>query len=143
MYKGERWECDTQAFKLGDGHLVCHHWDSIPAIWTTKAATKNKQEMQRTQSNLGIMREYVPMDDVGEEVVVLEPVVDSDLLVVNGQRARVDAPLVFLRRVRTELPRKDIQDLLAHPTALKIFRSVACKWFMSVFWEYSLALLAT
>ena len=94
---------------------------------TTKAATKNKQEMQRTQSNLGIMREYVPMDDVGEEVVVLEPVVDSDLLVVNGQRARVDAPLVFLRRVRTELPRKDIQDLLAHPTALKIFRSVACK----------------
>ena len=48
------------------------------------------------------------MDDVGEEVVVLEPVVDADLLVVDGQRAGVDAPLVFLGGVRPELPGKDI-----------------------------------
>ena len=60
------------------------------------------------------------MDDVGEEVVVLEPVVDADLLVVDGQRAGVDAPLVFLGGVRPELPGKDIQDLLSDPTALKI-----------------------
>ena len=36
----------------------------------------------------------LPMDDVGEEVVVLEPVVDADLLVVDGQRPRVDATLL-------------------------------------------------
>ena len=34
------------------------------------------------------------MDDVGEEVVVLEPVVDADLLVVDRQRPRVDATLL-------------------------------------------------
>ena len=36
----------------------------------------------------------LPMDDVGEEVVVLEPVVDADLLVVDRQRPRVDATLL-------------------------------------------------
>ena len=34
------------------------------------------------------------MDDVGEEVVVLEPVVDADLLVVDRQGPRVDATLL-------------------------------------------------
>ena len=36
----------------------------------------------------------IPVNDVGEEVVVFEPVVHADLLVVDRQRAGVDAPLL-------------------------------------------------
>ena len=36
----------------------------------------------------------IPVNDVGEEVVVLEPVVHADLLVVDSQRAGVDATLL-------------------------------------------------
>ena len=40
-----------------------------------------------------------PVNNVGEKVVVPEPVVDVDLLVVDRQRSRVDAPLLSQQKV--------------------------------------------
>lgn len=56
--------------------------------------------------------------DVGQQVVVFEFVVDVHLLVVDGEGAALDAPLIFLGGVRSELPREHVQDLLADPAAL-------------------------
>ena len=39
------------------------------------------------------------MNNVGEKVVVPEPVVDVDLLVVDRQRSGVDAPLLSQQKV--------------------------------------------
>ena len=50
--------------------------------------------MKSSCSDVNAIPTSIPMDDVGEEVVVLEPVVDADLLVVDGQRPRVDATLL-------------------------------------------------
>ena len=51
-------------------------------------------EMKSSWSDVNAIPTSIPMDDVGEEVVVLEPVVHAHLLVVDGQRASVDAPLL-------------------------------------------------
>lgn len=61
----------------------------------------------------------LPVNDVGEKVVVPQPVVDVDLLVVDRERARAYAPLVLLGRVGPELPGEHLEDLLAHPAALR------------------------
>ena len=51
--------------------------------------------MNPTELNLNDREQsHSPVDDVGEEVVVLEPVVHAHLLVVDGQRAGVDTPLL-------------------------------------------------
>lgn len=59
------------------------------------------------------------MHDVCQEVVMLEPVVGGNFLVINRQLAGLDAPLVLLGRMRPELTCEHVQDLLAHPPALR------------------------
>lgn len=49
---------------------------------------------------------------------MLQPIVNGNLLEVDGQRASLDAAFVLLGRMCPELPREYIQYLLAHPAAL-------------------------
>lgn len=37
---------------------------------------------------------FLPVNDVGQEIIVFESVVDVDFLVVDGQRSRFDAALL-------------------------------------------------
>lgn len=50
---------------------------------------------------------------------MLEPVVGGHLFVINRQLARVNAPLVLLGRMRPELTREHVQNLLAHPPTFR------------------------
>lgn len=59
------------------------------------------------------------MHDVGQQIVVPQPVVHVHLLIVDGQSAGTDATLVLLRRVRTKLSREHLEDLLPHPSPLR------------------------
>lgn len=58
------------------------------------------------------------MHDVREQIVVLEPVVRVDPVVVDRQRAGPDAALVLRGRVRSEFPGEHVENLLADPPAL-------------------------
>ena len=48
----------------------------------------------QSQCKLTTLLEELPVHDVSQQVVVLEPVIDVHLLVVDRQRARVDATLL-------------------------------------------------
>lgn len=50
---------------------------------------------------------------------MFESVVGRHFLVVDGERARLDAAFIFLRGVSSELPGEHVQDLLADPSALR------------------------
>lgn len=50
---------------------------------------------------------------------MFEPVVGGNFLVINRQLASLDATLVLLGRMRPELTCEHVQDLLAHPPALR------------------------
>ena len=41
------------------------------------------------------------MNDVGQEIVVLESIVDVDLLVVDRQRSGFDAALLEINKIKT------------------------------------------
>lgn len=61
----------------------------------------------------------LPVHDVGQEVVVPQPVVHLDLLVVHGQGAGAYAALVLLGRVGAKLAGENLEDLLADPATLR------------------------
>lgn len=56
----------------------------------------------------GKIEAVIPVNDISEEVVVLEPVVRVDLLVVDGEGPSADTALIFRRWVSSELSRKNI-----------------------------------
>lgn len=58
------------------------------------------------------------MYDVGEQIVVFQPVTRVDAFIVDRQGAGPDTPLILSRGMCPELPRKHVQDLLADPPAL-------------------------
>lgn len=62
---------------------------------------------------------FVPVDDVGEEVVMLELVVRRDLLVVDRKSPRTNTPFILLGRVSSELPGEHVQDTLPDPPTLR------------------------
>ena len=89
-----------------------------------------------------LLLSHSPVHDVGQQVVVPQPVLRVDLLVVHRQGPVQDTPFlrgqhtsssmsvmwwrsrrmdtyVFLDRVGSELAGKHIQNLLSHPPALR------------------------
>ena len=64
--------------------------------------------------------ELVPVDSVGDEVVVLYPVVQLAASVVHPHQALLDTPLVLGRLQSPELPGENIGEFLPHPAALGV-----------------------
>lgn len=76
--------------------------------------SQDRKKRRRNKRN-----ESLPVNDVGQEIVVPQPVVHVHLLIVDGQGAGADATLVLLGRVSAKLPREHLEDLLPHPPALR------------------------
>lgn len=85
----------------------------------------------------------LPMNNVGEEVIMLQPVVGIYSLVVDGEGTSSDAPLVLSCRVRSELSREHVEYLLSDPSAFRergecevvgVYFPEACKreWYLEI-----------
>lgn len=77
------------------------------------------QDRKKRRRRKEEIKESLPVNDVGQEIVVPQPVVHVHLLIVDGQGAGADATLVLLGRVSAKLPREHLEDLLPHPPALR------------------------
>jgi len=76
-------------------------------------------EFAREQTRLLSAERDVPVDDVGQEIVVPQSVIDVHLLIVDRQSTGANTSLVFLRWMSAEFPREDLQDLLADPSTFR------------------------
>lgn len=80
---------------------------------------KGFRKIEKKKKRRNKRNESLPVNDVGQEIVVPQPVVHVHLLIVDGQGAGADATLVLLGRVSAKLPREHLEDLLPHPPALR------------------------
>lgn len=64
------------------------------------------------------VRKYsIPMNDVGEQIVMFESIVGVDSFVVDCEGASPDTPFVLSGGMSPELPCEDIEDLFPDPSS--------------------------